>query len=52
MVSAEGVKTPEQLVFLQAEHCEEGQGFYFSLPIDAGEFAELLGTANTKYLAN
>jgi predicted signal transduction protein with EAL and GGDEF domain len=51
-VSAEGVETPEQLAFLQAEHCEEGQGFYFSAPIDAGAFAELRGTANTKYPVN
>jgi diguanylate cyclase (GGDEF)-like protein len=42
-VSAEGVETREQLAFLQAEHCEEGQGFYFSPPIDAEAFAELLG---------
>ena len=43
-VSTEGVGTREQLAFLQAEHCEEGQGFYFSPPIDAEAFAELLGT--------
>ena len=27
-VSAVGVETREQLAFLQAEQCEEGQGFY------------------------
>jgi EAL domain-containing protein (putative c-di-GMP-specific phosphodiesterase class I) len=32
-VGTEGVGTREQLAFLQAEHCEEGQGFYFSHPL-------------------
>jgi diguanylate cyclase (GGDEF)-like protein/PAS domain S-box-containing protein len=51
-VSAEGVETREQLAFLQAEHCEEGQGFYFSPPVDAQAFAELLGAVNTEYVVN
>ena len=51
-VSAEGVETREQLAFLQAEHCEEGQGFYFSPPVDAEAFAELLGAVNTEYVVN
>ncbi len=49
-VSAEGVETQEQLAFLKAEHCEEGQGFYFSPPVDAEAFAELLGAENTEYV--
>jgi diguanylate cyclase (GGDEF)-like protein/PAS domain S-box-containing protein len=40
-VIAEGVETREQLAFLQAEGCAEGQGFYFSRPLAAGQFAEL-----------
>jgi diguanylate cyclase (GGDEF)-like protein/PAS domain S-box-containing protein len=40
-VIAEGVETSEQLAFLQAERCAEGQGFYFSQPLDAGQFAML-----------
>lgn len=51
-VSAEGVETKEQLAFLQAEHCEEGQGFYFSRALDAKAFAELRGMARMKYLAS
>ncbi len=48
-VSAEGVETQKQLAILQAECCEEGQGFYFNPPVDAAAFATLLGTANTSY---
>jgi diguanylate cyclase (GGDEF)-like protein/PAS domain S-box-containing protein len=41
-VIAEGVETEEQLTFLQAHRCDEGQGFYFSPPAPPGQFAELL----------
>ncbi|MGC1186271.1 MAG: EAL domain-containing protein [Candidatus Acidiferrales bacterium] len=41
-VIAEGVETLEQLAFLQAHGCEEGQGYYFSRPVAAPQFAELL----------
>jgi diguanylate cyclase (GGDEF)-like protein/PAS domain S-box-containing protein len=41
-VVAEGVETQEQQAFLSAHACDEMQGFYFSKPIDATEFAELL----------
>jgi EAL domain-containing protein (putative c-di-GMP-specific phosphodiesterase class I) len=43
-VIAEGVETPEQLAFLQAHECDEGQGYYFSRPVVAQQFAELLET--------
>ncbi|MHB8248280.1 MAG: putative bifunctional diguanylate cyclase/phosphodiesterase [Acidithiobacillus sp.] len=43
-VIAEGVETREQLAFLQAQDCGEGQGFYFSRPVTAEELAELLRT--------
>jgi diguanylate cyclase len=43
-VVAEGVETPEQLAFLQAQHCEEGQGYHFSKPLCADEFAVMLDT--------
>jgi diguanylate cyclase (GGDEF)-like protein/PAS domain S-box-containing protein len=41
-VIAEGVETLEQLAFLQARHCDEGQGFHFSHPVSAADFAQLL----------
>src|SRR4029453_7071284 len=44
-VIAEGVETPEQLAFLKREDCEEGQGYYFSVPLAAQDFARLLEPA-------
>jgi diguanylate cyclase (GGDEF)-like protein/PAS domain S-box-containing protein len=43
-VVAEGVETFAQMEFLQTHGCEEGQGYYFSRPVPASEFAELLET--------
>jgi EAL domain-containing protein (putative c-di-GMP-specific phosphodiesterase class I) len=43
-VIAEGVETAEQLAFLQIQRCDEGQGYYFSQPVVADQFAKLLGT--------
>ena len=43
-VIAEGVETGEQLAFLQAQRCGEGQGYYFSRPLIAEQFARLLET--------
>src|ERR1700730_8000691 len=43
-VIAEGVENPEQLAYLRARGCDEGQGYYFSHPIVAHEFATLLKT--------
>ena len=43
-VVAEGIEEEVQLAFLLAQHCEEGQGYIFSRPLGAQQFAELLGT--------
>jgi EAL domain-containing protein (putative c-di-GMP-specific phosphodiesterase class I) len=42
-VIAEGVETLEQLAFLQAHGCDEGQGYYFCRPVNAQQFVDLLG---------
>jgi len=41
-VVAEGIETKQQLVFLQSKNCTEGQGYYFSRPLAAEEFTELM----------
>jgi diguanylate cyclase (GGDEF)-like protein len=41
-VIAEGIETLEQLEFLKAHQCDEGQGYYFSKAVDASAFATLL----------
>ena len=41
-VVAEGIETSQQLAFLQAHRCVEGQGYYFSQPVAADAYADLL----------
>jgi len=41
-VIAEGVETQKELAFLQAHECDEAQGYYFSRPVPAQQFAKLL----------
>ena len=41
-VVAEGVETVEQQNFLREQACDEMQGYYFSKPVAAEEFATLL----------
>jgi EAL domain-containing protein (putative c-di-GMP-specific phosphodiesterase class I) len=41
-VVAEGVETKEETAFLKANGCDEAQGFYFSRPLNAKAFAQLL----------
>jgi diguanylate cyclase (GGDEF)-like protein/PAS domain S-box-containing protein len=47
-VVAEGVETEEEASFLRTHHCDEAQGYYFSRPVAAGQFATLLGTGISK----
>ena len=41
-VVAEGVETQEQMNYLKEHSCNEMQGYYFSKPVSADEFANLL----------
>ncbi|HVK54658.1 MAG TPA: EAL domain-containing protein, partial [Burkholderiales bacterium] len=41
-VVAEGIETGQQLAFLQNQQCAEGQGYLFSRPVVAEEFAGFL----------
>ena len=43
-VVAEGIETPQQLAYLQAQSCAEGQGYYLSRPVEAAQFATLLAS--------
>ncbi len=49
-VIAEGVETPAQHAFLLTQHCDEGQGNYFSHPVAADALAALLQTAISRPL--
>jgi diguanylate cyclase (GGDEF)-like protein/PAS domain S-box-containing protein len=40
-IVAEGVETAEELDFLQARHCDEAQGDYFSRPVPPHQFVKL-----------
>jgi diguanylate cyclase (GGDEF)-like protein/PAS domain S-box-containing protein len=51
-VIAEGVETLEQLAFLQANGCDEGQGYYFSRAVAAQHFAKLLETGISTFVCN
>ena len=42
VVVAEGIETEEQRAYLQAHHCQEGQGYLFSRPLPVAQFAALL----------
>ncbi|WP_420476922.1 EAL domain-containing protein [Noviherbaspirillum sp. ST9] len=46
-VVAEGVETEEQLAYLDQNHCDEIQGYYFSRPVPAEEFTRQLQNNKT-----
>ncbi|MEH2260429.1 EAL domain-containing protein [Nostoc sp.] len=41
-VTAEGVETKEQLVFLRKLNCEYGQGYFFSRPLEKAAAVALI----------
>jgi EAL domain-containing protein (putative c-di-GMP-specific phosphodiesterase class I) len=51
-VVAEGVETQQELAFLQAHHCDEVQGYYFSRPVPPEQFAKLLETGISERVLN
>lgn len=46
-ITAEGIETEEQKTSLAELHCDEAQGYLFSKPIPADEFAKLLQLSTT-----
>jgi sensor c-di-GMP phosphodiesterase-like protein len=48
IVVAEGIETHEQKSYLQSQFCAEGQGYLFSHPLPAEQFAALLQTGVTE----
>ena len=52
-VVAEGIERPDQLAYLQALHCDSGQGFYFGRPMESRAISRLLtrGTRATAVAA-
>jgi diguanylate cyclase (GGDEF)-like protein/PAS domain S-box-containing protein len=49
-VVAEGVETREQLLFLKEHDCTEAQGYHFSRPLKAENFAQLLRQSNKDHV--
>src|ERR1700730_5638229 len=48
-VVAEGVENAQQLKFLRAHNCGEGQGYYFSKPVDPSECQALLSLGERRW---
>jgi len=47
LVVAEGIETQLQRAYLQTQQCAEGQGYLFSRPLAAAQFAQLLQSGIT-----
>jgi diguanylate cyclase (GGDEF)-like protein/PAS domain S-box-containing protein len=50
-VVAEGVETDAQRAFLKSSGCDEFQGYLFSRPVEAAEFARLIAKQSAKHQA-
>ena len=48
---AEGIEEPAQLETLQREHCDHGQGFLFSRPLDPEAVENFLAAAESSVRA-
>jgi diguanylate cyclase (GGDEF)-like protein/PAS domain S-box-containing protein len=48
-VVAEGVENKMQFEFLKTKHCEEGQGYYFSPPLNSNAIIKLLAEKKPKF---
>jgi diguanylate cyclase (GGDEF)-like protein/PAS domain S-box-containing protein len=44
-IVAEGIETAEQLSFLRAQDCSEGQGYFLGQPLPAAQFAKVRSTS-------
>ena len=52
-VIAEGIENANQLAFLKAHHCQEGQGYFFGHPLKAEQFsAHLLNNMSSSLATN
>ena len=52
-VIAEGIENANQLAFLKAHHCQEGQGYFFGHPLKAEQFsAHLLNNMSASLATN
>jgi diguanylate cyclase (GGDEF)-like protein/PAS domain S-box-containing protein len=50
-VIAEGVEKQEEAEFLEAQQCDEAQGYYFSRPLSPAQFGELLAAGSARTVA-
>ncbi|PIE81465.1 MAG: hypothetical protein CSA11_03770 [Chloroflexi bacterium] len=51
-VIAEGVEAEEQLCFLQLQHCDEVQGYFFSQPLSARQTTKILQENKVYHLSS
>jgi len=49
-VVGEGVETEEQMQYLRNHDCDEAQGFYFSTPLTATQFGQLLAPGIASFI--